>query len=327
MNRYILRRLVQMLPVLFGITVITFTFTELAPGDAVSAMILMDFETGAGGDEGSHAEKLREKYGLDQPAPIRYLQWMGGLFQGNLGVRIRSKIPVSEEIARRLPATLRLMAAAMVISVVLGIPLGIFSALKQYTPPDYALTFLAFIGISIPGFFAAIAAIYLFSLKFGWLPTSGYSSIGKDFGFWGTIADRLRYLALPALVLGLETTAGIMRYTRSSVLEVVRLDYVTVARSKGLSERVVIFRHTLRNALLPVITIIGLRLPSLFGGAIIIETIFNWPGMGILYLDGVATRDYPLIMGMVLVSALTIVASNLITDLTYGTIDPRIRYE
>ena len=327
MNRYILRRIVQMLPVLFGITIITFTFSELAPGDAVSAMILMDFESGAGGDEGSNADALRKKYGLDKPAPVRYLQWMGGLLKGNLGVRIRSKIPVAEEIGKRLPATLRLMVAAMVISVILGIPLGIFSALKQYTTPDYVLTFLTFIGISIPGFFAAIGAIYFFSLKLGWLPTSGYTTIAKDFGFWGMILDRLKYLALPATVLGLETTAGIMRYTRSSVLEVVRLDYITVARSKGLSEKVVIFRHTLRNALLPVITIIGLRLPSLFGGAIIIETIFNWPGMGILYLDGVATRDYPLIMGMVLVSALTIVASNLITDLTYGSIDPRIRYE
>jgi len=327
MNRYILRRIVQMLPVLFGITVLTFTFTELAPGDAVAAMILMNPESGVGGDEGSHADALREKYGLDRPAYVRYLSWMGGLFQGNLGVRIRSKIPVGDEIARRLPATLRLMAAAMVISIMLGIPLGIFSALNQYTPPDYVLTFLALIGISIPGFFAAIGAIYLFSLKFGWLPTSGYSTIGRDFGLWGTMLDRLRYLALPATVLGLETTAGIMRYTRSSVLEVVRFDYITVARSKGLSETVVIFRHILRNSLLPVITVIGLRLPSLFGGAIIIETIFNWPGMGILYLDGVATRDYPLIMGMVLVSALTIVMSNLITDLTYGAIDPRIRYE
>ena len=327
MNRYILRRIVQMLPVLFGITILTFTFTELAPGDAVSAMILMDFESGAGGDEGSNADKLREKYGLDKSPPVRYLQWMGGLFQGNLGVRIRSKIPVGEEIARRLPATLRLMAAAIVISILLGIPLGIFSALNQYTPPDYVLTFLAFIGISIPGFFAAIGAIYLFSLKLGWVPTSGYSTIGKDLGLWGTVLDRSRYLVLPAIVLGLDSTAGIMRYTRSSVLEVVRLDYITVARSKGLNDPVVIFRHILRNALLPVITIIGLRLPSLFGGSIIIETIFNWPGMGILYLDGVATRDYPLIMGMVLVSALTIVFSNLITDLTYGAIDPRIRYE
>ena len=327
MNRYILRRIVQILPVLFGITVITFTFTRLAPGDAVSAMILMDFETGTGGDDGSHADKLREKYGLDKPPPVLYLQWMGGLLKGNLGVRIRSKIPVAEEVARRLPATLRLMAAAMAISILLGIPLGIFSALNQYTTPDYVLTFLTFIAISIPGFFAAIGVIYLFSLKLGWLPTSGYSTIGRDFGFWGNILDRLRFLALPAAVLGLETTAGIMRYTRSSVLEVVRLDYITVARSKGLSEKVVILRHTLRNALLPVITIIGLRIPGLFGGAIIIETIFNWPGMGILYLDGVATRDYPLIMGMTLVSAFVIVFSNLITDLTYGSIDPRIRYE
>jgi peptide/nickel transport system permease protein len=327
MNRYILRRIVQMLPVLFGITIITFTFTELAPGDAVAAMIIMNPETGIAGDDGSNADELRKKYGLDKPAPVRYAQWMAGLMKGHLGVRIRSKIPVSEEIARRMPATLRLMAAAMFISIALGIPLGIFSALRQYTPPDYALTFLTFIGISVPGFFAAIAAIYLFSLKLGWLPTSGYTTIGKDFGFWGTMWDRLRYLALPATVLGLETTAGIMRYTRSSVLEVVRLDYITVARSKGLSERVITLRHILRNALLPVITVIGLRLPSLFGGTIIIETIFNWPGMGILYLDGVKTRDYPLIMGLGLVTALTIVLSNLITDLTYGSIDPRIRYE
>jgi peptide/nickel transport system permease protein len=290
-------------------------------------MILMNPETGVGGDEGSNAEALRAKYGLDRPAYVRYFSWMGGLLQGNLGVRIRSKIPVNEEIARRLPATLRLMAAAMLFSIALGIPLGIFSALRQYSVPDYMLTFLTFIGISVPGFFAAIAAIYLFSLKLGWVPTSGYTSIGKDFGFWGAIGDSFRYLVLPATVLGLETTAGIMRYTRSSVLEVARLDYITVARSKGLGEKAVIFRHTLRNALLPVITVIGLRLPSLLGGTIIIETIFNWPGMGILYLDAVATRDYPLIMGMNLVGALTIVVSNLVTDLTYGSIDPRIRYE
>jgi len=327
MNRYILRRIVQMLPVLFGITIITFTFTDLAPGDAVASMILMNPDTGVGGDEGSNVDALRKKYGLDGPAHVRYVQWMGGLLRGNLGVRILSRVPVAEAIAKRLPATLQLMAAAMLLSIMLGIPLGIFSALKQYTPPDYVLTFLTFIGISIPGFFAAIGAIYLFALQLGWMPTSGYSTIGRDFGFWEMLLDRFRYLALPATVLGLETTAGIMRYTRSSVLEVVRLDYITVARSKGLAEKVVILRHTLRNALLPVITIIGLRLPSLFGGAIIIETIFNWPGMGILYLDGVETRDYPLIMGMVLVSALTIVVSNLVTDLTYGAIDPRIRYE
>ena len=325
MNRYLLRRIVQSIPVLIGITIITFTFTELAPGDAVSAMLLSQQESGLTGD--LDVQTMRAEYGLDQPPPIRYLKWMAGLAQGNLGIRIRSRVPVAEEIGRRLPATLQLMFGAMLISVVLGIPFGIFSALRQYTRFDYVLTTFVFIGISVPGFFAAIAVIYLFAVKLGWFPTSGYSTPGQDFGYWGTQLDRLRHLALPAMVLGIESTAAVMRYTRSSMLEVIRLDYMTTARSKGLGQRALIVRHALRNAMLPVITILGLRLPSLFGGAIIIENIFNWPGMGILYLDGVTTRDYPLIMGMVLISAFLIVVSNLITDLTYALVDPRIRYE
>lgn len=325
MNRYFIRRVMQAIPVLIGITIITFTFTELAPGDAVSSMLLAQQESGLSGE--LDTATLREQYGLDQPPPVRYLQWMGGLAQGNLGVRIRSRVPVAEEIGRRLPATLQLMFSAILLSIVLGIPLGIISALRQYTRLDYVLTGFVFVGISVPGFFAAIAVIYLFAVKLGWFPTSGYSTPGQEFGFWGNLFDHLHHLALPALVLGIESTAAIMRYTRSSMLEVIRLDYIVTARSKGLAQRAVIVRHALRNALLPVITIIGLRLPSLFGGAIIIETIFNWPGMGILYLDGVTTRDYPLIMGMVLISAFLIVLSNLITDLAYAIIDPRIRYE
>lgn len=325
MNRYLLRRLWQSVPVLIGITIITFTFTELAPGDAVSSMLLSQQESGLSGE--LDIETLRREYGLDQPPPVRYVKWLSGVLSGNLGVRIRSRVPVIEEIGRRLPATVQLMVSALVISVVLGIPLGVFSALHQYSRLDYLLTTLVFIGISVPGFFAAIAAIYLFAVKLGWFPTSGYSTPGQEFDFWSGLFDQLHHLALPALVLGIESTAAIMRYTRSSMLEVIRMDYIVTARSKGLAQQVVTIRHALRNALLPVITILGLRLPSLFGGAIIIERIFNWPGMGILYLDGVSTRDYPLIMGMVLISALLIVVSNLLTDLTYAAIDPRIRYE
>jgi peptide/nickel transport system permease protein len=323
MNRYILRRIFQAIPVLLGITVITFVFTELAPGDAVSSMILSQQDSMSNVD----VEALRARYGLDQPAPVRYLQWMSGVASGNLGVRIRSRVPVATEIARRLPATLQLMFSALTIAIALGIPLGVLSALKQYTRLDYLLTSFVFVGISVPGFFAALAAIYLFGVKLDWFPTSGYSTIGASFGFWEGIGDRLRYLILPSLVLGLESMASIMRYTRSSMLEVIRLEYMVTARSKGLSRYTVLIRHGLRNALLPVITVIGLRLPTLFGGAIIIETIFNWPGMGILYLDGVVTRDYPLIMGMVLISAVLIVISNLITDLTYAIADPRIQYD
>lgn len=324
MNRYILRRIVQAIPVLIGITIITFTFTELAPGDAVTAMI-MDQTSGSIVDV--DVEALRRQYGLDQPAPVRYARWVGGVLQGNLGVRLRSGIPVTEEIGRRLPATMQLMIASMLISIVVGMPLGVLSALRQYSVADYTLTGFVFVGISVPGFFAAIAMIYLFGVRLDWFPTSGYSTPGQEFSTLGMLFDRLRFMALPSIVLGFESTAAIMRYTRASMLEVVRQDYITTARSKGLSEYAVTARHALRNSLLPVITIIGLRVPSLFGGAIIIETIFNWPGMGTLYMDGVTTRDYPLIMSLVLFSAFVIVASNLVTDIAYAFIDPRVRYD
>ncbi len=326
MNRYILRRIVQILPVLLGITLVTFTFIELAPGDAVMAMILADMQTG-GRVTKIDVEAMRKQMGLDQPAPVRYLRWLGEILQGRMGVRIRSKIPVATEIGRRLPATLELMAAALLISVIIGIPLGILSAVKQYSWLDYFLTAGTFVGVAVPSFFAAIIAIYLFSLKLGWFPTSGYSTPDQHFGFFAGLFNHVQYLIMPATVLGLESIAGISRYMRASVLEVIRLEYITTARAKGLGQKVILGRHVLRNALLPIITIIGLRLPNLFGGALIIETIFNWPGMGILYIDGVNTRDYPLLMGMTLISALTIVISNLITDLAYSFADPRIHYE
>lgn len=323
MNQYIFRRILQAIPVLIGITILTFVFTELAPGDAVSAM-LMDQQ---GSAVEIDVEALRAKYGLDQPAPVRYLRWVGGILQGNMGVRVRSGVPVAEEIGRRLPTTLQLMLGAALFAIVVGIPLGVISALRQYSVLDYSLTGFVFAGISVPGFFAAIAFIYLFAVRLGWFPTGGYSTAGADLGPMGTLLDRLHHMALPALVLGIESTAAIVRYTRASMLEVIRQDYMVTARSKGLAAVTATVRHALRNALLPVITVIGLRLPGLFGGAIIIETIFNWPGMGTLYLDGVSTRDYPLIMSLVLISAVIIVVSNLITDLAYALVDPRVRYD
>ena len=323
MNRYILRRIIQALPVLLGITIVTFTFIELAPGDAVMAMILADMQSG-GRSVQIDVEAMRKQFGLDQPAPVRYVRWLQELLQGNMGVRLRSKIPVATEIARRLPATLELMGFALLIAIVVGIPLGVISAVRQYSWLDYFLTTGTFLGVAIPSFFAAIVAIYIFSLKLGWFPTSGYSTPGQNFGLFGWLFNHMQYLIMPATILGLESIAGISRYMRASVLEVLRLDYVT---AKGLGRSVVLSRHVLRNALLPIITIIGLRLPGLLGGALIIETMFNWPGMGILYIDGVNTRDYPLIMGMTLVSAITIVISNLITDVAYSFADPRIRYE
>jgi peptide/nickel transport system permease protein len=323
MGRYLLRRILQALPVLIGITIITFTFMELAPGDAVSGL-LMSAEGGAGEID---VESLRAKYGLDQPAPIRYFRWLGEMLQGNFGNRILSGKSVIDEIALRLPATVQLMLVAVVISIVIGMPLGVFTALHQYSFADYTLTGFVFLGISVPSFFAAIAAVYIFAVKLGWFPTSGYSTPGQDFGPVAKFFDVLYHMALPATVLAIESSASIMRYTRASMLDVIRQDYITTARSKGLPPMAITIHHALRNALLPIITIIGLRLPSLFGGAIVIEGIFSWPGMGRLYMEGVTTRDIPLIMGMVLISAVVIVVSNLITDLTYAVADPRVRYE
>ena len=245
-----------------------------------------------------------------------------------MGRRLGTRALVSEEIGRHVVPTLELMTTSLLISVVLGILLGVASALKQYSLFDYVSTAFVFLAISVPAFFAALGAIYIFSVHLKWFPTSGYSVPGaSSFGPVRGFLSHLRYLILPASLLGLESVASIMRYVRASMLETLRVDYVIVARSKGLHERTVIFRHAFRNAVLPVVTIIGLRLPSLFGGTLIIETIFNWPGLAILYMSGVSMRDYPLIMALTMISATVIVLSNLITDIAYGFVDPRIRYE
>lgn len=326
MQTYLLRRIALALPVLLGITVVTFAFTELAPGDAVSSMVLSRLDETQ--ELQLDMEALRASYGLDRPAPVRYVSWLQSILTGNLGKRLITREDVSNAIGRRLPATLQLMVTAGLIALIGGIALGIFSAVRQYSWADYVFTVFVFTGISIPNFFAAIVVLYLFAVNMRWLPTSGYSTVTlTDAGFFTIFFDRLKYMVLPAGVLAIEGMATYMRYTRASMLEVLRTDYVTVARSKGLRERMVIYKHAFRNAILPVITIAGLQIPGLFGGALIIETIFDWPGLGRLYLDGVSARDYPLIMSMVLLSAVLIVLSNLAADLAYAVADPRIRYE
>ena len=326
MFRYIVRRLLQAVPVLFGITIIIFTLVELAPGDAVTAMFVPDIGIVADMDE-ERMQALRASYGLDKPAPVRYLKWLGAVLRGNLGKSFVTRTPVTEEIVRRLPATLKLTVTALFISLALGIPLGVITAVRQYSLLDYFATWWTYVAIALPSFFSAILLMYLFALKLDLLPTFGYSTVTRDFGFWDGLLDQLKYLILPATALGIPGVASFMRYSRSSMLEHILQDYATVARSKGLKETVVLYRHVLRNALLPVITITGLHLPELFGGALVIETIFGWPGMSILFMAGVGRRDYPLIMGIGLISTVLIVLSTLLTDLAYVVVDPRIRYE
>jgi peptide/nickel transport system permease protein len=319
MGQYLLRRLVVSLPVLFGITLATYFIINLAPGDPVTAMVNPEILASAGP---GYLEQQREMLGLNKPVPVRYVIWLKELATGNLGFSLVDRQPISHKIAERIWPTLRLMGTALLVAVVVSIPLGVLSAIKQYSFLDYFATVAGFTAISIPSFFLALAAIYIFALKLNWLPTAGMATVGKPSSF----LDAVRHLILPALVLGLAEAAPLIRYTRSSMLEVIRQDYVNTARSKGLSERIVIYRHALRNALIPLITIIALSLPRLLGGTVIIEAIFAWPGMGTLAITAVRGRDYPVIMAINLITAVMILASNLLADLIYAVVDPRIKY-
>lgn len=320
MLRYIIRRLLISIPVFFGITAIAFAALAAAPGDPIYAMVdpqaLQQMSPEA-------IDNLRREYGLDQPAPIRYVKWVRELASGNLGYSISSRRSIEDELTSRLGATLQLMGAALTIGLVLGIPLGMISAVKKYSKLDYALTFWAFGMIATPPFFLGLILIYLFGVHFNWLPTGGRSTLGED----PNLADTLRHMVMPASVLGLGFAAPIMRYVRSSMLEVLRQDYLTTARAKGLAEQFVLLRHAARNGILPVVTVIGLHLPELVAGAVITEQVFQWPGMGQMAVKAATSRDPSLMQGVVLVVGVAVLLSNLVVDIVYTILDPRIRYE
>ncbi|MBV7340201.1 ABC transporter permease [Chloroflexi bacterium TSY] len=318
MSQYILRRILIAIPVLLGVTILDFAFISLAPGDAVDALIEPGVQLPP-----EDLENLRNRLGLDQPALVRYGIWLKELATGNMGYSFTTPRPVADRIAERLPNTLLLTAAALLIAFTIGCTIGVLSALMQYSFLDYFATIFSFIGVSIPNFFFALAAIYIFSVKLKLLPPFGTSTIGAE----PSLIDRLRHLIMPASVLGLSLMATFMRYARSALLEVLRQDYVTTARAKGLKNMVVIGRHALRTALLPIITVVGLRLPALFGGSVIVESIFTWPGVGELTLTSTLNRDYPQLMGILLIAAILVLVSNLIADIAYAYADPRIRYE
>lgn len=318
MLKYLLRRVLISIPVLLMITIIIFTLMEIAPGDIVDYFrppdLVMTEEA---------AQALREKFGLDQPPAVRYVQWLGSVLQGDLGFRFTDGEPVSTVIGRRLGASLLLMGSALAIGILVGVPLGVFIGQKQYSFWDLSLTGVSFLGISTPAFITGLIALLIFSVKLGWFPAGGMRPVTSEPTVWTTI----RHLALPSLVLSLSFIATFMRYTRFSMLEVVRMDYVNTARAKGLSNRFVTWRHIVPNAILPVITVIGLSIPALVVGAVFTETVFSWPGMGSLYLEAVRGRDIPLLMGMTLVIAIFVLGANILTDLAYAVVDPRIRYD
>ncbi len=315
MLSYLVKRLLIALPVLLGVTVITFTIINLAPGDVVD--LLVDPNISA-----TDLAALRESLGLNDPVPVQYAKWLGQLLQGNLGYSYVNGQAVAERIGDRMGATLSLSLFALLIAYLIAIPVGVISATKQYSLIDYISSILALVGVSVPNFFLGIGLIYVFALKFQWLPVSGMYTLGGD----NSLFDLLRHMILPAFVLGAGTVGQVTRYTRSAMLEVVRQDFIRTARAKGVSQTVVIYKHALRNALIPVITLLGLQIPNLLGGAIITEQIFSWPGMGRLSIEAISSRDYPVLMGLNLMAAVLVVLGGLVSDILYSLTDPRIRY-
>lgn len=327
------RRLLGLIPVLLGISLLVFLFLHLIPGDP--AVVLLGERANP-----EQVESLRERLGLNQPLPTQYVLFLRDLLSGDLGTSIFNLLPIRDQLVNRWPATFELALSAMLIAVILGIPLGILAAVRKNSLWDNASTIFSLIGVSMPVFWLGLLLIYLFAVNLHWLPPSGRISIegGNAFqaisGFFlldallqrRAMGDVLSHLILPALTLGTIPLAILMRITRSAMLEVLSQDYVRTARAKGLAERVVIFRHALKNALLPVVTIVGLQFGTLLGGAILTETIFSWPGIGLWLYEGILNRDYPVVQGGVVFVALIFVIVNLLVDLSYALLDPRIQY-
>jgi peptide/nickel transport system permease protein len=314
---YIARRLLIAIPILFGITVLVFTFVALAPGDPVDAYLRPEM---AGNQQ--LRQQLTHQLGLDQPLPIRYLAWLGQAVQGNLGYSVVSGEPVGTIVWNGLLASGSLMLTALLLGVVIGIPLGIISAVRQYSWLDFQLTGVAFLGISTPSFLAGIGGLYIFGLVLGIFPIGGMQTAGKPF----SLPDFLAHLALPAMIIGFGYVAIFMRYTRAAMLEVIHSPFVTTAESKGLPNHVVVVRHALRNALIPILSVIGVLLPEMVGAAAITETVFTWPGLGLRVVEAANGRDFPVIMGIALIFAIVVLWANLLTDVAYAAADPRIRY-
>ncbi len=320
MGAYLLRRLVISVPVLLFVTLIAFALVNLAPGDPVTSMINPVTRAELGPE---WVEQRQKALGLDKPVAYRYGIWLKELLQGNLGYTLIGGQPVADQIKARIGPTLLLMVSAITLGTVIGIPLGVISALRPNSRTDYLFTIFGFLAISTPVFFLGLAGMYIFAVNLQWLPTSGMRTLGVP----KSTVDLIQHMILPVTVLALVHIPLVMRYTRASMIETFRQDYVTTARAKGLKERSVILWHAFRNALIPLITIIGLSLPELLSGAVITETIFQWPGMGMLAMRAVNARDYPLVLGVILVTACMVLISNLISDLCYAVADPRIRFK
>jgi peptide/nickel transport system permease protein len=312
MTRYLVSRLLAAIPVLLGVSMITFALVRLIPGDPVQVML---------GPEviGNRAAEIRALYGLDRPWPVQYVEWLARAAQGNLGTSLRSGLPVSESIIQKLPVTAELTILSFALGLAIGLPLAVAAAQNRGRLADGLLTAASLVGISMPGFWLATLLLLWLSLALRMLPSIGYVPFGAD------PLDNLRHLVMPTIGLGLPLAATIMRFTRSSLLEVYNQDYIRTANAKGLDQRQVTMRHALKNALIPVITVAGIQVGRLLGGAVIIEQIFALPGLGRYVYDAISNRDYPVLQGTVLVFTVVFILVNLLVDVLYGFVDPRIK--
>ena len=317
MTAYIGRRLLQMIPMMLGISLVLFAIIQATPGGPEAALL----GTGRAVDPQALAA-YRHRMGVDEPVPVQYVRWLTAALSGDLGESFSTGRPVSRMILERLPATLELMGAAFLIAVLAALALGIFSAVRQYSAFDFLGTGFSFLGIAMPVFWFALILQLVFGVWLRWLPISGRETVGV-----ATLADHLKHLILPASVLSLRYIAGWSRYLRSSLLGALRADYVRTARAKGLPERTVVGVHAVRNALIPVVSVMALNLADLFSGAVITETVFAWPGIGRMFVTAMYARDYNVLMGILLMGSLMVLVFNLVADVVYGILDPRIRYE
>lgn len=315
MTAFIIRRLAQSAVLIVGVSVIGFALMYLAPGGPLAVYTLNPGVTAA------DIERLRIIFGLDQPFYVQYFKWSSGFLVGNWGTSFFGGRGVSTIVLERLPATLMLMGSGLGVAVVLGTAIGTIGALKRNSVFDYASMTAATIALSLPTFWFGLVAIYIFAVNLGWFPAGGMRTLGSESGFW----DLIHHLILPAAVLALVLVAQWSRYARSAVLEVLTQDYMRTARAKGLSRSTVLFRHAMRGALGPLVTLLGLQLPMLLGGALVAETVFSWPGMGLLFVSSLQTRDYPVLMGILMLSAVSVVIGNLLADLLNTVVDPRIQ--
>lgn len=315
MGQYILRRILIAIPVLLGVTILNFGIINLAPGNPAEMFISPSISE-------ADVELKKEQLGLNDPLYTQYFRWLGNVFQGDFGYSFANYEPVTDMVIDRIAPTLLLMGSALIIAYLIAIPIGIISAVKQYSWIDYATTGSSFLGISVPNFFLGLGLIYIFSVQLGMFPTGGMNTLGAE----GSFLDTLKHLVLPSIVLATAIAGNMVRYVRSSILEVLGEDYLRTARSKGLHEFVVVNKHALRNALIPIITVVGLDIPLLVSGAVITEQVFQWPGIGQLMIQSIMSRDYPTLMALTFIAAIVVLVTNLVVDILYSVVNPRIKY-